>query len=102
MKKNPQRIEKVRRLLNEALTGVETYLQDWPTAPKDFTTEPELHLFATKLQEMRESLDKAEIIPILGLWRIMETWPYKNELREKIVEAEYEYERLNRTRTRQP
>lgn len=94
MKRNPQTIEKVRRQLDEALAGVEGYLKTWPTVPQDFTTEAELSTFASKLREMRESLDKGETVPILGLWRIMETWPYKNEVRQKIVEAELSYERL--------
>ena len=94
MKRNPQTIEKVRSQLAEALHGVEGYLADWPTAPKDFTTEAELRLFVGKLREMKASLDVNENVPILGFWRIMETWPYKNELRQKIVEAELAYERL--------
>ena len=94
MKRNPQTIEKVRKQLNEALAGIEGYLNDWPKAPQDFTTETELRVFATKLREMRQSLDEDKFVPILGLWRIMETWPYKNELRQKIVEAELAYERL--------
>ena len=94
MKKNPQNIEKVKRLLGEALAGVEGYLNDWTKAPQDFTTEAELKAFAAKLREMRESLDKDKTVPILGLWRIMETWPFKNALRQKIVEAELAYERL--------
>lgn len=96
MNSNPQRVEKVRRLLQGALAGVEGYLSDWPSAPKDFTTEAELQVFATKLREMLDSLDKDEFVPSIGLWRIMETWPFKNELREKIVEGELGYERLNR------
>jgi hypothetical protein len=94
MKRNPQTVEKVRRQLSEALAAVEGYLKDWSTARRDFTTEAELQTFAAKLREMQESLDKGETVPILGLWRIMETWPYKNEIRQKIVEAELSYERL--------
>lgn len=94
MKRNPQTIEKVRSKLSAALTGVEGYLADWPKAPKDFTTEAELQLFVGKLREMKSSLDQDENVPILGLWRIMETWPHKNELRQIIVEAELAYERL--------
>lgn len=94
MKTNPQTLEKVRRKLNEALTGIEIYLNDWPESPQDFTTESELRILAAKLREMRESLDTGEMVPILGIWRIMEMWPYKNEIRQKIVEAEYEYEGL--------
>ena len=94
MKRNQQAIERVSRQLDEALAGVEEYLRDWSKAPQDFTTEAELQIFAAKLREMRKSLDKDEIVPILGLWRIMETWPFKNELRQKIVEAELAYERL--------
>lgn len=94
MKRNPQTVEKVRRQLSEALAGVEGYLKEWSTAPRDFTTEAELQTLAGKLREMQESLDKGETVLILGLWRIMETWPYKNEIRQKIVEAELSYERL--------
>jgi hypothetical protein len=53
-----------------------------------------LKAFVAKLEEMRDSLDGGEMVPILGLWRIMETWPFKSNLRQQIVEAEYEYERL--------
>jgi len=96
MKNNPQRIENVKALLSEALAGVESYLNDWHKAPLDFTTEAELKRFVAKLREMKESLDEERAVEILGLWRIMETWPYKNQLREKIVEAELAYERLNK------
>jgi hypothetical protein len=94
MKRNPQAVETVRRQLSEALAGVEDYLKNWPQSPQDFTTVGELQTFSAKLQEMLESLNKGETVPILGLWRIMETWPYKNEIRQKIVEAELAYERL--------
>ena len=94
MNRNPQKVANVRRLLTEALAGVEGYLNNWPTAPQDFTTETELRLFATKLREMQTSLEESKVVEILGLWRIMETWPFNNELRQKIVEAEYEYDRL--------
>ena len=94
MKRSPQTVERVRRQLSETLAGVEGYLNDWPKAPQDFTTQAELKIFAAKLLEMRESLDQDKVVPILGLWRIMETWPYNNELRQKIVEAELAYERL--------
>jgi hypothetical protein len=96
MKQNPQAIEKVRRQLNEALVGVEGYLNDWSKVSQNFTSEAELGIFAVKLREMRESLDDGKTVSVLGLWRIMETWPYKNELRQKIVEAELAYERLAR------
>lgn len=94
MKSNPQAREKVRRKLNEALAGLQSYLKQWPEAPQDFTNENELKAFVAKLEEMRNSLDRGQMVPILGLWRIMETWPFKNNLRQQIVEAEYEYERL--------
>jgi hypothetical protein len=98
MKRTPQTVEKVGRQLDEALAGVEAYLRDWFNAPQDFTTEVELQMFAAKLREMRMSLDTDEIVPILGLWRIMETWPFKSELRQKIVEAELAYERVSANR----
>src|SRR5258705_12984419 len=94
MKNNPQRMKKVKALLSEALAGVEGYVNDWPKAPLDFTTEAELRRFAAKLREMKESLDEERAVEILGLWRIMETWPHNNQLGEKIVEAELAYERL--------
>jgi hypothetical protein len=94
MKRNPQTIERVRMQLKDALSGLEGYLDNWPTAPKDFTTTEELQRFIAKLCEMLESLERDEKVPILGMWRIMETWPYKNDLRKKIVEAELSYERL--------
>lgn len=94
MKINPQTVEKVRSQLDAALAGVEAYLESWFISVQDFTTEVELQIFAAKLREMRASLDSGEPVPILGLWRIMETWPYKNEIRQKIVEAELSYERV--------
>lgn len=94
MKRNPQTVEIVRRQLREALAGVEDYLKAWPQSPQDFTTEVELQTFVAKLREMQESLDRGDTVPILGLWRITETWPYKNEIRRKIVQAELAYERL--------
>jgi hypothetical protein len=94
MKSNPQVREKVRRKLNGALAGLQSYLKQWSEAPQDFTNENELKAFVEKLEEMRDSLDRGQMVPILGLWRIMETWPNKNNLRQQIVEAEYEYERL--------
>ena len=94
MKTNPQLIQNVKAKLSEAITAVENYLHAWEGSPKDFTTQAELHLFAAKLREMLESLEGNQIVSIIGLWRIMESWPYENELRKKIVEAEYEYERL--------
>jgi len=94
MKRNPQTVEKVRKQLSEALAGVEGYLKEWAQSPQNFTTEGELRAIVAKLREMQESLDKGETVPILGLWRILETWPYKNEIRQKIVEAELAYERL--------
>jgi hypothetical protein len=94
MKSDPQAREKVRKKLDEALAGLQSYLKQWPEAPQDFTTENELKAFVAKLEEMRDSLDRGQMAPILGLWRIMETWPFKNNLRQQIVEAEYEYERL--------
>jgi transposase-like protein len=55
----------------------------------------QLHLLApSDAVKMRDSLEREEMVPFLGLWRIMETWPFKNDLRQQIIEAEYEYERL--------
>ncbi len=96
MKKNNQSVAVVRKQLTEALEGVECYLRDLAKAPKDFTNEAELKTFAAKIREMLRSLDTGAVIPIYGMWRIMETWPYQNQLRRKIVEAELAYERLSK------
>jgi hypothetical protein len=72
-----ENIEKVRRLLSEALAGIESYLNNWPQLPQDFTNEAELHFFMAKLLEMQKSLDIGTVIAIPGLWRIMETWHTK-------------------------
>lgn len=96
MKKNNQAAEIVRKQLTEALIGVESYLSDLANSPNDFTNEAELKTFAAKIREMLRSLNTGDAIPIYGMWRIMETWPYQNKLRQKIVEAELAYERLNK------
>lgn len=100
MKKNYNEIEEVRKRLTEALKGIESYLCDFTKTPSNFTTEVELNVFAKKTREMLASLNVGDAVPILGMWRIMETWPYKNELRQKIVEAELAYEQLFASRKR--
>ena len=95
MKRTSQIVEKICQQLDDVLAGIDVYLRGWSKTPQDFTTEVELRMFATKLQEMRKSLATDETVPILGLWRIMETWPLKNELRKQIVEAELAYERVS-------
>ncbi|MDR1146944.1 MAG: hypothetical protein LBK71_12540 [Verrucomicrobiales bacterium] len=96
MKMNAEMIEKTKKQLNEALDGVDAYLNDWPQKPKYFTTINELRLFAVKIREMLESIDKGQAVPIFGIWRILETWPYKNSLRQKLVEAEFAYEKITK------
>ena len=92
---NTQTIEKVKAQLDDALAGVECYLANWPTFPQNFTTRVELQNFASKLREMRASVDSGRVVPIIGFWRIMETWPYNNKIRRKVVEAELLYERIS-------
>jgi hypothetical protein len=83
--KNSEHAKKhVRILLKEALIGLEGYLRDYMKSPMDFTSEAELKSFSVKVHEMLESMDTDVAVPILGMWRIMETWPYKNDLRQKI------------------
>jgi hypothetical protein len=94
MKTNSQKTDRVREQLKKALSGVKGYIDNWAEDPKDFTTLDELRQFDATLCEMLASLDKNEAIPVLGLWRIMETWPFKNDLRQQIVEAELAYERM--------
>lgn len=94
--KNLQKEKKTEELLEESLVGVKKYLSNWSIAPQNFTTEQELKTIVTKVQEMKDSIHNNRNVPILGLWRILETWPYKNDLRKKIIEAEYKYERMNK------
>ena len=89
-----KKIENIKKLINDCLFGIKEYLGNWHNDPKSFTTVSELNLFNKKLQEMKNSLENNKSSEILGLWRIMETWPYHNELRKKIVDAEYNFERL--------
>ncbi len=93
--KSVKQAEKAKRLLNEALLGVNQARNEWAENPLDFTDEEELASFYHKLSEMKDSLDKNEPVNIFGLWRIVtDRWPFTDKLRNKIVEAELEYERL--------
>lgn len=94
MTTDQKKIETVKKLITDCLFGIKEYLSNWNNDPKFFTTVSELNLFNKKLQEMKTSLETDKSSGILGLWRIMETWPYDNELRKKIVDAEYNFERL--------
>lgn len=89
-----KKMANVKTLINDCLFGIKEYLSNWHNDPKSFTTVSELNLFDKKLQEMKNSLEGGTSSETLGLWRIMETWPYHNELRKKIVDAEYNFERL--------
>jgi len=86
--------EKVRQQLEAALAGVSLELQKGADGGPSVSSERELRLIQIELREMLESLNRGAKRKIPGLWRlIIDTWPYDNELRHAIVEAEFNYER---------
>lgn len=87
--------EKVKTLLQEALDGVHQAESSWVESPLDFTTKAELASFAHELEQMLKAVDVQEKRDVPGLWRIVtDMWPYTNHLRQKIVEAELAFEKL--------
>ncbi len=95
MKNDIQEIEKIKELLLKTIQEVERALKDWPEAQFSFSSGQELVFINIKLKEMLHSLEEGKKIPVPGLWRIViDTWPYTNNLRQKIVETELKYDRL--------
>lgn len=95
MNASTQKIEKTKSLLKDALKGVQQAQSDWNNSPLDFTTEEELSSFAGELNRMLEAIENRQRVAVPGLWRIVtDMWPYTNSLRQKIVEAELAYEKL--------
>jgi len=94
-----QQVKKVRKLLGEALAGLQGAIIEWPQKPLGFTSEEELASLYNTIKRMRDSLDENSATEVPGLWiPLIDTWPYTSKLRQKIVEAELEYERLNEKR----
>ena len=87
--------DKTRALLQDALDGVHKAMSEWAKTPLDYTTEDELSYFCDELEKMLEALDVGEKRAIAGIWRIViDSWPFPNLLRHKIVEAELSFEKL--------
>jgi hypothetical protein len=92
---NIQQTQKVRLQLESVLAGVVGELAEVAAGKPSVSTKTELNFIAAKLREMLESLNTERKIEIPGLWRIVtDTWPHTNKLRQQIVEAELNYERL--------
>jgi hypothetical protein len=95
MKTTPLKTNKVKILLKDALHGVQQAQAAWVDSPLDFTTEEELAYFAQELGRMIATIEKGQKSEVPGLWRIVtDMWPYTNQLRQKIVEAELSFEKL--------
>jgi len=92
---NPQQTQKVRLQLETALAGVADELAGIAAGRPSVSTKNELDFIVAKLREMLESLNSGTKVATPGLWRIVtDTWPHTNKLRQQIVEAELNYERL--------
>lgn len=92
---NTQQTQKVRLQLENALAGVVNELAEIAAGKPSVSTKSELDFIGAKLREMLASLTIETKIETPGLWRIVtDTWPYTNKLRQQIVEAELDYERL--------
>jgi hypothetical protein len=90
-----EQTQRVRQELEDTLSGVTAELTAIASGSAGVSTEDELKFIRTKLLEMLESLDKGTKVETPGLWHVViDTWPYGNQLREKIVKAELSYERL--------
>ena len=95
MKASAQKIEKTKRLLEDTLKELKQAQAVWNNSPLEFTTEEELSSFARELNRMHEAVEKRQKLEVPGLWRIVtDMWPYTSLLRQKIVEAELAYEKL--------
>lgn len=82
-------------LLDKTIQEIQSVLDAWTTSPLQFTSERELFNILNTLKKMRCSIDNDQLVEVPGLWRIViDTWPHTNDLRHKIVEAEYAYEKL--------
>lgn len=87
---------KVKILLKETLNGVRQAKLAWADFPLDFTTEEELASFGHELEQMLESINTGKARDVPGLWRIViDMWPYTNQFRQKIVDAELAFEELH-------
>ena len=96
MNTSSRKTEKAKVLLQEALNGVRQANLAWADFPLDFTTEEELASFGHELEQMLESINTGKARDVPGLWRIViDMWPYTNQLRQKIVDAELAFEELH-------
>lgn len=90
-----QQIDRVRTLLREALDGVRAELDKCRSGAPAVDSEEKLSWVASGLQEMLHGLDQADRPEAPGLWYVVtDTWPYKDPLGDKVVEAEHAYKRL--------
>jgi len=92
-----QQIDKVQNLFQQAIAGVDLYLNGLKQEPYLFTDEAELLKVRYFLVKMKEAVDsyRMDVLPI-NFVRMLETWPYQNDVRKVISEAEYQYEKLQK------
>jgi hypothetical protein len=92
---NPEKTQKVRLQLENALTGAEIELAGIAAGKPSVSTKSELEYIVAKLREMLESLNTGTKVATAGLWHlVIDTWPLDDELGRQIVKAEADYERL--------
>ena len=88
-------LNKVRQQLDAALSGAANELAEIAAGNPSISTTSELESIRAKLREVLESLSVGKKIETPGLWRIVtDTWPHTKKLRQQLVEAKLNYERL--------
>jgi hypothetical protein len=91
-----EQIERVRTKLTNALNGVHNELAKCRRGQHAVDSEETLLWMAEGLGDMLESLDKNDLTSPPGFWHVIsDGWPLKDELGDKIVDAEHAYKQLS-------
>lgn len=90
-----QHVDRVRAQLRDALEGVRAELMKCQQGQPAVDSERNLLWVASGLEGMLSGLDQAVRPEVPGLWHVVtDTWPPTFPLGDKVVEAEYAYQRL--------
>lgn len=93
------RTDKVAQQLTDALSAVRNEIAKAESGEETVDSVSQLQKVAGSLQTMLDAL-KQGAMPSredrgMGVWRyVIDSWPYRSELRRKVVEAELAYDRL--------